>query len=111
MRAIVPAIAAALLCLSACDFDDFHDGSRYNADFHYSYPLAANGRLSIETFNGSIEVSGWDENTVDISGTKYARSQQLADDIRVNVDHSPNAVDLRVVRPTDSHLGNMGARL
>jgi DUF4097 and DUF4098 domain-containing protein YvlB len=111
MRAIVPAIAAALLCLSACDFDDFHDGSRYNADFHYNYPLNANGRVSIETFNGSIEVTGWDENTVDISGTKYARSQQLADDIRVNIDHSPTTMDLRVVRPTETRWGNMGARL
>jgi DUF4097 and DUF4098 domain-containing protein YvlB len=111
MRPIVPAIAAALVCLSACDFDDFHDGSRYNADFHYSYPLAANGRLSVETFNGSIEVSGWDENTVDVSGTKYARTQQLADDIQVNVDHTPNAVSVRIIRPTEIRNGNMGAKL
>jgi DUF4097 and DUF4098 domain-containing protein YvlB len=112
MRAIIPAIAAALLCLSACDFEDFHDGgSRYNADFHYSHPLAANGRVSVETFNGSVEVTGWDENTVDISGTKYGRTQQLADDIQVTVDHTPTAVSVRVVRPTEIRNGNMGARL
>ena len=64
----------------------------YTTDFHHSYPMAANGRLSVETFNGSIEVTGWDEPTVDISGTKYARTQQAADDLQVSIDHSANVV-------------------
>jgi hypothetical protein len=107
---LLPVLAAGLLSLSACDFDDFHDGhTRYTADFHHNYPLAANGRLSVETYNGSIEVSGWDEPTIDISGTKYARTQQLADDLQVSIDHSPNAVSIRVVRPSERR-GNDGAR-
>ena len=112
MRAtlLIPALAAALLSLTACDIEDFHDGgTRYNRDFHYNYPLAASGRLSVETFNGAIEVSGWDENTVDISGTKYARSQAAADDLQVTIDHSANSVAVRVIRPTESQ-GNTGAR-
>ena len=75
---LLPVLGAALLSLSACDFDDFHDGhGRYTSDFHHTYPLAANGRLSVETFNGSIEVTGWDEPTIDISGTNtLARSRR-----------------------------------
>jgi Toastrack DUF4097 len=95
---LLPVLAAALLSLSACDFDDFHDGSRYHSDFHHNYPLAANGRLTVESFNGSIEVTGWDEPNVDISGTKYARTQQAADDIQVSIDHSANAVSIRSIR-------------
>jgi hypothetical protein len=108
---LLPVLGAALLSLSACDFDDFHDGnSRYTSDFHHSYPLAANGRLSVETFNGSIEVTGWDEPNIDISGTKYARTQQAADDLQVSIDHTPSAVTIRVVRPSERRL-NQGARL
>jgi DUF4097 and DUF4098 domain-containing protein YvlB len=107
---LLPALAAALLITAACDFDDFHDhGSRYNSDFHYNYPLSATGRLSVETFNGSIEVSGWDEQNVDISGTKYARTQQAADDLQVAIDRSANSVSVRVIRPSDFR-GNTGAR-
>lgn len=108
---LLPVLGAALLSLTACDFEDFHDGgNRYTSDFHYSYPLAATGRLSVETFNGNVEVTGWDENTIDISGTKYARTQEAADALQVNVDHSPNSASVRVVRPSEFR-GNIGAKL
>jgi DUF4097 and DUF4098 domain-containing protein YvlB len=107
---LLPALAAILLSTAACDIEDFHDGGmRYNSDFHYTYPLSAAGHLSVETFNGSIEVSGWDEQSVDVSGTKYARSQQAADDLQVAIDHSASSVSVRVVRPSDFR-GNNGAR-
>jgi DUF4097 and DUF4098 domain-containing protein YvlB len=106
---LLPVLAAALVSLSACDFDDIASGTRYTTDFHHSYPMATNGRLSVETFNGSIEVTGWDEPTVDISGTKYARTQQAADDLQVSIDHSANVVAIRVVRPSATRM-NEGAK-
>src|SRR5690349_13148336 len=102
-KLLLPALAAGLLTLAGCDIEELHGGARYSRDFHYSYPLAANGKLSVETFNGSIEVTGWDENTIDISGTKYARTEDAADNIRVSVDHSPNAVGIRVERAAGWH--------
>jgi hypothetical protein len=107
---LAPALAAGLLSLTACDIDDFHGGSRYNRDFHHTYPLAANGKLSVEVFNGSVEISGWDENTVDISGTKYARTQEAADDLQVNIEHSATNVSIRASRPSIGR-GNEGVRL
>jgi DUF4097 and DUF4098 domain-containing protein YvlB len=111
MRArIVPAaVAAALLSLTACDIEDFA-GSRYERDFHFSYPLNAGAKITVETFNGSVEVSTWDQNTIDISGTKYGPTQAIADDLAVNVDHSPATVSVRVPRPS-MRRGNLGARL
>jgi hypothetical protein len=97
---LLPALAAGLLTLAACDIEDFHGAGRFNRDFHYNYPLAADGKLSVETFNGTVEVSGWDQDAVDISGTKYARTQEFADDLQVSVDHSPNAVSIRAEHPS-----------
>jgi DUF4097 and DUF4098 domain-containing protein YvlB len=99
-KLLPPALAAATLLLGGCDIEDFHGGARYNSDFHYSYPMSAKGKLTVETFNGSVEISGWDQDTVDISGTKYARTQDLADALKVDIDHSPNAVSIRVPRPS-----------
>ena len=47
---LAPAVAAGLLSLTACDIEDLHGGSRFSQDFHYSYPLAANGRVSMNNF-------------------------------------------------------------
>ena len=111
MRAqcLLPALGAALLVMTACDFEDMGGFERYHKDFHYSFPLNQGGRLTTETFNGSVEVSPWDQPTVDISGTTYAPSQDEADNLKVEVDHSPDLVSIRVVQPS-MRRGNWGAR-
>jgi len=110
MRAKMAAWAAvpALLGLAGCDIDDF-SGTRVNQDFHYNYPLQAGGRLSLETFNGSVELTAWDENTVDVSGTRYAPSQAALDALRVDISNTPNSVSIRVLRPAEFR-GGRGAR-
>jgi DUF4097 and DUF4098 domain-containing protein YvlB len=106
---LLPVIAVGVLSFTACDFDDIQDFERFTSDFHFSYPLQAGGRLSLETFNGSIEVSGWDQNNIDISGTKSGPSQQAANDLPVSIDHTPEAVSIRVVRPSERR-NHQGAR-
>jgi len=105
----VLALAPLLVLLTGCEFDDIGGFGRYHEDFHFSYPLKPGGRLSVESFNGSIEISPWDQATIDISGTKYARSQDDIADIKVDIDHTPDAVAIRATRPTSRH-GNYGAR-
>jgi hypothetical protein len=108
-KCLLPALGAVLLGMTACDFEDMGGYERYHRDFHYSFPLHRGGRLATETFNGSVEVSPWDQETVDISGTTYAPSQDEADNLKVDIDHSPDSVSIRVVRPSMRH-GNWGAR-
>src|SRR5690349_20327370 len=61
------------------------DTTRYREDFHYSYPQTGGGRISLENFNGSVEITGWDQNTVDVSGTKYAESRDLLNAVQIEV--------------------------
>ena len=91
MRAklLLPAIAAGLVVLAGCDIEDLQGFERYHEDFHFNHPLKAGGRLIVEGFNGSVEVSVWDQETVDISGTKYARSQQETRDMKIEVLDKP----------------------
>lgn len=98
-----------LLFLSACALVFAGDSSRYREDFHYSYPQTAGGRLTLENFNGSVEITGWDQNTVDVSGTKYAESESLLHSMQIEASNSGNAVRIKTTRP-DPHHGNMGAR-
>lgn len=104
----LPFVLLALL-LTACDFDDFGPSDRYQSDFHFSYPLQAGGKLTLENFNGGIEITGWDRDTVDISGVKYASTEQMRDAIKIDISHADNTISIRTVRPFERH-GNMGAR-
>ncbi|HLH38188.1 MAG TPA: DUF4097 family beta strand repeat-containing protein [Bryobacteraceae bacterium] len=112
MRRLVPAAAliSVVALLAACeDFDIGGMMDRYREDFHYSYPLDAGGSLEMENANGSIEISGWDKNIVDIEGSKYASSESRMKEIQIDISHSPGSVRIKTVPPIDRH-GNYGAR-
>jgi hypothetical protein len=115
MRVLVLPLAALFLAgLFTVGCDDIDLGGmggsqRFREDFHLSYPLTSGGTLRLETFNGSVEISGWDKDTVDIDGTKYASTEYRMKEIKVDVSNSPGAVSIRALPPLD-HRGNAGAR-
>lgn len=102
-----------LLCLGlvACDWEEFEGAgsARYKEDFHYSYPLKPGGRISIENFNGGVEITGWEKDEVEINGTRSASSEDLLRALKVDIVPSPDAVRIRTIRPSDRR-GNMGVR-
>src|SRR5215475_10443629 len=99
-RLTIPLLAVALLVLSGCEFEDWGAAERRSKDFHFNYPLKAGGHVTVESFNGSIEVSGWDQGTVDISGTKYARSDEMLEALKIDIQNSPDSVYVRAIRPS-----------
>jgi DUF4097 and DUF4098 domain-containing protein YvlB len=103
------AVLLPLLWLNACAEIDFGPSDRYKEDFHYSYALPEGGRFSVESSNGSIEISTWEKNEVEVNGTKYAASSEALRDIRIDVMPTSGAVSVRTVTPSAWH-GNMGAR-
>lgn len=103
------ALIPALVILAGCEFDDMGDFGRYHEDFHYNYPLKAGGRVEVESFNGGVEISPWDQENVDISGTRYARSQDTLSEVKINIDHTSDMVSIRTSRPSERN-GNFGAR-
>ncbi len=97
-----------IFLLAACDEFSFGDSERFQEDFHYTYPLASDGRISLETMNGSVEISTWDNDSVEITGTKYASSQQGAKDIKIEVSAAPARIQIRTVVAGGQR--NVGAR-
>ena len=95
--------------LAGCDEVVLGGWDRVQEDFHYSYPLNAGGRIEVENQNGAIEISGWDRNTVDISGTKYASTANRLREIRVDISPAPASIVVRTVRP-EYWPGNGGVR-
>jgi DUF4097 and DUF4098 domain-containing protein YvlB len=97
------------LLLAGCDDWNFGDSDRYKEDFHYTYPLTAGGRLSLDNFNGSVEISSWEKAEVEINGTKYANTQSRLNEIKIDITPSPSSISIRTTPPGDRR-GNAGAR-
>ncbi len=88
-----------MLTLSGCDFDDVGSMTREKEDFHYGYDVAPGGRLTVENFNGSVEIYGWDQNKVEINGSKYASTRAQLDEMKVDVASSAGLVSVRTLAP------------
>jgi DUF4097 and DUF4098 domain-containing protein YvlB len=103
------AIAVLMTGCDLNDFDSFGNSHAYEKDFHSSYALKPGGRLSVENFNGSVEITGWDKDTVEIDGRQYASTLALRDAIKIDVAASDGLVQIRTIRPAERH-GNMGVK-
>jgi len=102
--------ALLLLSVCGCGLEELGVG-RFTRDFHYSYPLKAGGRVSIATFNGAVEITGWDQDAVEIDGTKSGPSPEAADALRINVNALSDKIEIRVDRPADfTNFGSRGVR-
>ena len=54
--------------------------------FEQTYPLNANGRVSLSNVNGSVTVETWDRNEVKLSYVKTADTKENLDDVRVIIE-------------------------
>jgi hypothetical protein len=102
-------VAANFLLLSGCILV-WGDGEAFKEDIHRTFSLPPGGVVSVENSNGSIEVIGWDQDMVEVDGTKYAATQDLLDSLRVEMNGSPMSVRVRTVRPNEIWHGNVGVR-
>jgi hypothetical protein len=109
MRQILPFVTVLSVAafLSGCDPSDFGPSDRFTSDFHYT--LKPSDRIGVTNFNGAVEVTSWDEASIDISGAKYASTKENLERIRIDVRESPELTEVRTSRPDIGH-GNFGAR-
>lgn len=84
------------------------DNDRYREDFRFNHRLNSGGRVTLEGFNGSIEIRGWDKNEIEIAGTKYASREDLLKQIRVNISNTDDAIAIRTERPMEKSWWNNG---
>lgn len=86
------------------------DDWNHKEDFRQTFQQGPGGRLEVSSFNGSVEVVGWDQGTVEVTGTKYAKEQGDLFLIRVEIAQSGNMVIAKATRDDGRKCNNCGAR-
>jgi Putative adhesin len=79
-------------------------------DFHFSYELQPGGQLDLTNTNGSVEITGWDRNALDVSGTKYGPDPDRLKDVKVNVSASGKNATIATYIPKGDWHGSYGVR-
>jgi DUF4097 and DUF4098 domain-containing protein YvlB len=96
---------AALLGLAGCDWADpsqWGAMQRFKEPFSRNEKLASSGRVMLETFNGPIEIRGWDREEAAVEVVKYASRQEMVERMDVDVVADGSSLRVRVRQPQDN---------
>jgi DUF4097 and DUF4098 domain-containing protein YvlB len=80
-------------------------------DFQQTYPLSANGRVSLENVNGGVRVAVWDRDEVQVNAVKRAFRRERLTEAKIEVNSTADAIRIKTTYPdwnqtfTDEHKG------
>ncbi|MBE3131029.1 MAG: DUF4097 family beta strand repeat protein [Acidobacteria bacterium] len=104
-RAKIPIILSVFVLLLAGSAAALAD---YREDFSKTLPLKAGERFSLENVNGSVTVSTWKEDKVEIKAVKVARDDEKdLKDVEIRVDQSTGTVSVKAIWPKFRHRFNV----
>jgi DUF4097 and DUF4098 domain-containing protein YvlB len=77
-------------------------------EFHKTYTLSADGRVSLENINGAVTITGWDRNEVQVDAIKKATRQERLDEAKIVVESNANSISIHTEYPHRDHNFNWG---
>ena len=92
-RLLLSLTVAASLGLSGCGGAEW--GLHARSTTTETRPLAGDGRFELENTNGRVEVTGWDEEKVQIEATKRAGSERGLEKIQIEITGEKDSVRVR----------------
>jgi DUF4097 and DUF4098 domain-containing protein YvlB len=103
LKCITPLTVALVFAVAPAWADD-----EVRAEFHQTYPLAADGRVAVSTLNGGIQISAWDRNEVKVDAVKRGHTQQDLDETKIVVDAQAGFIRISTEYP-EQHNNHHGA--
>lgn len=86
-------------------------GDMLTEEFHQSYPLSANGRVSIQNINGGVRIAVWDQNEVKVDAVKKARQREELDEVKIEVVNTADSVRIKTNYPDrEQSFNDQGSR-
>jgi DUF4097 and DUF4098 domain-containing protein YvlB len=75
-------------------------GDEFRDEFHQTYALARDGRVSLKNINGAARIVAWDRDEVKVDAVKHARSRERLEEATVEVETTGDSVSVRTHYPT-----------
>lgn len=92
-------LALAVLLTAASSVLTQQSGEVLREEFHQTYPLAADGRVSLENINGAVHVTAWDRNEVKVDAVKSAYRRERLDEAKIEVQSEANSIHIETQYP------------
>lgn len=99
-RRLIPClIALALLALTSADATRAQTRPELTEEFHQTYPLAADGSVSLSNINGDVRVVAWDRGEVKVDAVKRAYMPERLREAKIKVDAGAGHIEIETEYP------------
>jgi hypothetical protein len=95
----------AALVLNAT-FAHAADKDGVTEEFHQTYPLTADGRVSFSNINGAAHILAWDRNEVKVDAVKRADDQDGIKNIEIRINARPDSISISTEYRPQEHFYN-----
>lgn len=85
--------------LAAFAFTAHASAQSLREEFHQTYPIAANGTVSLRNISGAVHISTWNQNAVKVDAVKTAYSQERLQEAKIVVENTADRVVIRTKYP------------
>ncbi|HEY1272409.1 MAG TPA: DUF4097 family beta strand repeat-containing protein, partial [Terriglobales bacterium] len=99
-------LGTALALLLSAALGHASDAGSLTEEFHQSYPIAANGRVSLENVNGPVHISVWDREEVKVDAVKRAWTQKRLDEAQIKVSAARDYISIHTEYPEGDRTFN-----
>jgi uncharacterized membrane protein YbaN (DUF454 family) len=76
------------------------EAGEFRKDFSRSFPLNADGRLSLDNVKGRIEIHGWSSNVVVIKAVIHGPTGASVDAVKINLDSDLDRASVHTEQPS-----------
>jgi len=74
---------------------------KFTEELHQTYPLNADGRLSLDNVNGTVHIHVWDRPEVKLDAVKRANSKERVDAVTIEVNADPDRLVIHTKNPPE----------
>src|SRR5262245_58885418 len=75
------------------------DSGEERDEFHQTYPLSLNGRVSVENINGAVQIKVWDRDAVQVDAVRRANRRERLAEAKIDVYSTPESIRIRTTYP------------
>jgi DUF4097 and DUF4098 domain-containing protein YvlB len=101
-KRIIQTMLSLAVVLTAASSVMMQQGEMLREEFHQTYQLSAQGRISLENINGSVRVTAWDRNEVKVDAIKSAYRRDRLDEAKITVRADVAAIQIETDYPQRS---------
>jgi len=103
LGAVLGVLTALLLNAS---FAHASDRDWVKEEFHQTYPLTAEGRVSLSNINGGAHITAWDRNEVKVDAVKRADDEDGLKNMEIRVNARPDSISISTEYRQQEHFNN-----